>query len=847
MDNITSNRAKELSALDELNVPTALVKILALTATMMTVYELTKQWIYPDITLWQSHVVTIVFSSLVATVGGYIALHNIRDLRRRISQEIDRHHTTEAALNATQAQLEQQIAARTAELEATNARLQEAVAEQHATAQTLQKECEFAESVLETAQVIILELSPEGRILRINPYMEQITGYRMEDVHNKDWFTVFLPNGERESMQALLEETLEQAQSQSFTNTICTQDGYELDVEWQTKILHAPGGRRLLCIGQDITERLQTEVALRRARDELENRVRERTADLARANRALELEIGERKQAETTLKRRATQLKILNDVGSKIAAVLELEQVFDRVTTLVQENFGYHHVGLFTLDSEQQVLKMRSKAGAFAHLYPDDHQLNMEQGMVGWVGSYNETLLANDVDGEPRYVNLYADVIHTRSELSVPIRIGTEIVGVLDLQSPQRNAFDDGDVMVMETLADQVAVAIANARLYEEVQHELSERRQAEQALRESEARYCAVSEIISDFAYAYQIEDDGTQTLEWVTDAFSRITGYTPEELDASSGAREGWYSLIHPEDHSVARQRRKTLNHGEQDISEFRIVTKGNQVRWLRDYGRPVWDEERDRVTRIIGAAQDITKRKCLEQLMLRSERLAAMGYITATLAHEIKNPLQALNSNLELVMDFPLEPDEREDSLQLCHQEVERLLQITQSVLSLAQTEKKYHRQVSIPRQIQQTLNLLHHPLQKAAVAVEENVPDDLPPVLGDADQIRQVLLNLVINAIEAMPHGGHLRILADTAREELTLKLINDGPPIPDDHIEHVFEPFFTTKPEGVGLGLFISHHIIQQHGGTLNADNLHQDAGVQFTITLPAAGAEGDAV
>jgi PAS domain S-box-containing protein len=179
-------------------------------------------------------------------------------------------------------------------------------------------------------------------------------------------------------------------------------------------------------------------------------------------------------------------LALLNDIGSKIAAVLELDKLLDRAVRLVQESFGYHHVALFTLDRERNELAMRVRAGAFTSLFPPDHRVGLSQGMVGWVARHGETLLANDVGAEPNYINFFPEVIPTRSELSVPIRMREEIVGVLDVQSPRLHAFRENDVTVLETLADQLAVAIENARLYESVQRELSERKQAEQALRES-------------------------------------------------------------------------------------------------------------------------------------------------------------------------------------------------------------------------------------------------------------------------------------------------------------------------------------------------------------------------
>ena len=150
-------------------------------------------------------------------------------------------------------------------------------------------------------------------------------------------------------------------------------------------------------------------------------------------------DITQRKRAEEALERRVTQLALLNNVGGRIAAVLELDILLDGTARLVQESFGYHHVGLFTVDRESGELVMRARAGAFAHLFPPDHRLELGQGVVGWVGRHGETLLANDVDAEPRYVNLYPDVIPTQSELSVPIQASGEVVGVLDVQSPHNS------------------------------------------------------------------------------------------------------------------------------------------------------------------------------------------------------------------------------------------------------------------------------------------------------------------------------------------------------------------------------------------------------------------------
>jgi PAS domain S-box-containing protein len=197
------------------------------------------------------------------------------------------------------------------------------------------------------------------------------------------------------------------------------------------------------------------------------------------------VDITARKEAEEKLVRRAAQLELLNDIGGQVAATLHLDSVLTQAARLVQRRFGYHHVAVFTVDRQQQELVMRASAGDLGHLFPQGHRLALGQGMVGWVGEHGQMLLANDVEAEPRYVNLYPDVLATRAELSMPIQVAGRVLGVLDVQSPQRNVFDENDVLVIKTLADQIAVAIENARLYEATQRELAERKRAEQALQE--------------------------------------------------------------------------------------------------------------------------------------------------------------------------------------------------------------------------------------------------------------------------------------------------------------------------------------------------------------------------
>lgn len=240
-------------------------------------------------------------------------------------------------------------------------------------------------------------------------------------------------------------------------------------------------------------------------------------------------DISKRKQAEDELHRRVAQLALLNDISSRIGIALNVEEVLNRAARLVQEKFGYHHVALFVIDQEQDQLVMRARAGAYIDLFPPNHRLKSHQGMVGWVWHNGRSLLANDVTLEPNYFNHHPGVMPTQAELTVPIHLGNTCVGVLDIQSPQLNIFDENDVMVMETLAGQIAVAIENTRLLEGAQQEVAERKQAEEALRKlneeleqrveertaevsaRNAQYQALLDALPDLMF--RLKQDGTFT----------------------------------------------------------------------------------------------------------------------------------------------------------------------------------------------------------------------------------------------------------------------------------------------------------------------------------------------
>jgi len=208
------------------------------------------------------------------------------------------------------------------------------------------------------------------------------------------------------------------------------------------------------------------------------------------------VDITERKRTQRALEQRAIQAAFLNEIGEEIAGQRTTQEVLERAVQLAHETFDFHQVAVLLVDRDRQALYLTAVAGPADDLGRDTWSLSLGEGITGWVAQENETLVANDVSAASRYVRLFPNPVETGSELAVPIRAHGRVIAVLDVQSPVRDAFGESERVVLETLADQIAVALENARLYQVLQDELSQRKRAEEALRRSVQRLETVHEI---------------------------------------------------------------------------------------------------------------------------------------------------------------------------------------------------------------------------------------------------------------------------------------------------------------------------------------------------------------
>ena len=254
-------------------------------------------------------------------------------------------------------------------------------------------------------------------------------------------------------------------------------------------------------------------------------------------------------------------------------------------------------------------------------------------------------------------------------------------------------------------------------------------------------------------------------------------------------------------------------------------------------------------DEGTRAIAFVTDISERVAFQRAARQADKLAALGTLSAGIAHEINNPIGIITSRVEVMM-LEAESDElaaglRKD-LEVILRHARRVGAITQGLLSFARQSSGTRGPVSLNRVAEEIVQLAQKDLSRAKVAVTLKLDETLPVIEADANAIGQVLLNLLTNAQRAMPEGGEITLESGhlAAARAVRLMVRDTGAGIPPDILPKIFDPFFTTKPDGTGLGLSISHGIVQEHHGTIDVRS-ETGKGTTFTLTFPLD-ARGDA-
>ncbi|HEV7767054.1 MAG TPA: PAS domain S-box protein [Thermoanaerobaculia bacterium] len=426
---------------------------------------------------------------------------------------------------------------------------------------------------------------------------------------------------------------------------------------------------------------------------------------------------------------------------------------------------------------------------------------------------------------------------HTGSMLRADLTTSDGTTGCIEIAYTGEPIADEGEPFVAEeltllhTLADMLRTAI--------------DRRSASTALRESEGRFRELTEHIREVFWMVAV--DSSETL-YISPAYESVYGRTRESAYQDPLS---FTQAIHPDD------RARVLAIIERDQAkgfelEYRIVRPDGDVRWIWDRGFPIQDAS-GRVYRVAGIAEDITERKKLEEQLRRTQRLESIGTLASGIAHDLNNVLAPILLSVDVLRRRVTDP-RLLAMIESLATSTKRGKEIVKQVLTFARGSEHDFEPQYLPDVVAEMESFIRETFPRT-IELRVDVPRDMPPVLGNATQLHQILMNLCVNACDAMPHGGRLTISTMTVHlsasdvraysgcepgEYVVLLVSDSGTGMPPEIQEKIFEPFFTTKDigKGTGLGLSTVYSIVRDHRGFIRVAS-EIGKGTDFVIHLPA--------
>jgi signal transduction histidine kinase len=567
----------------------------------------------------------------------------------------------------------------------------------------------------------------------------------------------------------------------------------------------------------------------------------------------------------------AREINALLEISKAIASGLYLEDVLRLIVTVTANLMDSKICSLWILDERDQKLKLKATQ-SISEEYLKERSLAMGEGVVGYVALHNQPMAILNVLKEPLYKEKeLAKKEGLVSMLSVPMCIKDRVIGVINCYTSYPHAFSKNEEEMLTTVANQAAICIENSGLMETLDIDEILKLVLEGVTKN----------IGFDRARLYLVNDK-RNVLECkmaVGVDEGKIKGITlPLDPEDSVVARSIFKKqpFIIPDasrDPRVNPVLKKKLN--LQSLVVIPLLAKEKALGAIAaDYVEPNKNITKETLESLMTFVQQASlaihnafmyqELKTFSQQMeekiqkttadlrkteaqlIRSEKLAALGQLAAGIAHEIRNPLTSINILIHsLTENLPTKNSHWED-LKVIEEEILRINEIVDQFLRFAKPASPLFEKADLIPIFEETLQLLRPQIERGGISVQKEF-ESLPRATVDKEQMKQVILNLLMNAIQAMPKAGRLGLSGRMSRDghwvELTIQ--DSGIGIPPEDIDKLFDPFFSTKEGGIGLGLSIAHRIIDQHHGKIEVES-KPGKGTLFTISLPISSEEEDA-
>ncbi|HWQ55899.1 MAG TPA: PAS domain S-box protein [Bryobacteraceae bacterium] len=685
-------------------------------------------------------------------------------------------------------------------------------------------------ATFDDAPVPMHDIDRDGIIRRVNRAECELLGFQPHELIGRHIFE-FVAAGEREASREAITHKITGAQPLApFRREFTRRDGASLRVEIREELLRDKAGNvtGIRSALVNVSEQYRTEEGLRHAREELEVRVRGRTQELAQANEALRREVAERRRAEQRLAAQYAVARVLADSDTVDATI-------PRLLEAMVSQLGWDLGAWWSVDGERHALRF---SGCWPKSAADAARLAASSFAPG--------------EGVPGKV--------WRTEAPAWLDTPLEAAFGCPPGSGEGPAFTGGLVFPVTGAAGTTAVVVLFCRSEctrdDEMLRTVSllgahiaqfvERKTAETQRDRSEARFAAFMDHLPAVAY---IKDTAGRYV-YFNAAVESLMGYEPGSLLGRSD-REIWPPEIAS---AVSAQDRQVIETGRSVEAVTSLLTPKVGVRSWLVYKFPVPD--RDGVRYIGGIAVDVTEHRLLQDQLRQSQKMDAIGRLAGGVAHDFNNLLTIIGGYGRMILDQLPPSDRTRGSMELILNAADRAAVLTSQLLAFSR------RQVVQPKlmEINHVVSNLEKMLRRVIgehIELRTRLDPQIDRVKADSGQVEQILMNLAINARDAMPDGGVLTIETANVPFRKTSEAL-DSPPAPHVRLSvidsgigmdaqtrnRIFEPFFTTKGRGKGTGLGLStvYGIVKQHGGEILVES-EPGAGARFHIYLPSMAGE----